>query len=74
MIKSGSRTPPEPRNSQVTGHNALSPWCWGQAWLREEQTPASREAKLANSGRHRRAPEERSSYRELFAVGEFRAL
>ena len=26
------------------------------------------------SGRHRRAPEERSSYREVFAVGEFRAL
>ena len=28
MIKSEPRTPPEPRNSQVTGHNALSPWCW----------------------------------------------
>ena len=46
----------------------------GRAWLREEQIPASREAQLANSGRHRRAPEERSSYREVFAVGEFRAL
>ena len=28
MIKSEPRTPPEPRNSQVTGHNALIPWCW----------------------------------------------
>jgi len=29
---------------------------------------------VIHSGRHRRAPEERSSYREVFAVGEFRAL
>ena len=29
---------------------------------------------MVSSGRHRRAPEERSSYREVFAVGEFRAL
>ena len=46
----------------------------GRAWLREEQIPASREAQSANSGRRGRAPEERSSYREVFAVGEFRAL
>jgi hypothetical protein len=46
----------------------------GQAWLWEEQIPAGREAQLAHSGRHRRTPEERSSYREVFAVGEFRAL
>ena len=46
----------------------------GQAWLREEQIPAGREAQLVYSGRHRRAPEERSSHREVFAVGEFRAL
>ena len=46
----------------------------GQAWLREEQVPARQEAEAVHSGRHRRAPEERSSYREVFAVGEFRAL
>ena len=28
---------------------------------------------MVHSGRHRRAPEERSSYREVFAGGEFRA-
>jgi len=27
-----------------------------------------------HSGRHRRAPETRTSYREVFAIGEFRAL
>ncbi len=46
----------------------------GQAWLREEQVPAGREAEVVHAGRHRRAPEERSNYREVFAVGEFRAL
>ena len=46
----------------------------GHAWLQEEQIPAGQEAQLVHSGRHRRAPEERSSYREVFAVGEFRAL
>ena len=29
---------------------------------------------VVHSGRHRRAPEVRSSYREVFAIGEFRAL
>jgi MFS family permease len=33
-----------------------------------------RVAQAVQSGRHRRAPEERSSYREIFAIGEFRAL
>ena len=46
----------------------------GQAWLRKERVPAGQEAEAVHSGRHRRAPEERSSYREVFAVGEFRAL
>jgi len=46
----------------------------GQAWLQDEQVPAGQEAHVVHSGRHRRAPEERSSYREVFAVGEFRAL
>jgi MFS family permease len=34
----------------------------------------SQGAPAVHSGRHRRAPEERSSYREIFAIGEFRAL
>ena len=46
----------------------------GQAWLRKGQVPAGQEAEAVHSGRHRRAPEKRSSYREVFAVGEFRAL
>ena len=38
---------------------------------------AATEARLRQAvhpGRHRRAPEARSSYREVFAIGEFRAL
>ena len=51
-----------------------------QAWLRTEQAQAAeaaqadQEVQAAHSGRHRRAPEERSSYREVFAIGEFRAI
>ena len=42
----------------------------GEAWLRDEGqgTP------VVHPGRHRRAPEARSYYREVFAIGEFRAL
>ena len=46
----------------------------GQAWLQDEQVPAGQEAHMVHPGRHRRAPEDRSSYREVFAGGEFRAL
>ena len=42
----------------------------GEAWIRDE----GRGAPVVHSGRHRRAPEARSSYREVFAIGEFRAL
>lgn len=45
-----------------------------QAWLRDDQAPAGQRVQSVRSGRHRRAPEERSSYREVFAIGEFRAL
>ncbi len=45
-----------------------------QAWLRHDQAPAGQRVQAVRSGRHRRAPEERSSYREVFAIGEFRAL
>ncbi len=45
-----------------------------QALLRTEQAPAGYGAQPVQSGRHRRAPEERSSYREVFAIGEFRAI
>ena len=46
----------------------------GQAGLRTEQAPASPGAPAIHPGRHRRAPEERSSYREVFAIREFRAI
>ena len=36
--------------------------------------PAGQAPESATSGRHRRAREERSSYREVFAIAEFRAL
>ena len=43
----------------------------GEAWARDEDRD---EAQAVHPGRHRRAPEARSSYREVFAIGEFRAL
>ena len=39
----------------------------GETWARDE-------GRAGHLGRHRRAPEARSSYREVFAIGEFRAL
>jgi MFS family permease len=39
----------------------------GEAWARDE-------GQAGHPGRHRRAPEARSSYREVFAIGEFRSL
>ena len=39
----------------------------GEAWARDE-------GQTVHLGRHRRAPEARSSYREVFAIGEFRAV
>jgi MFS family permease len=45
-----------------------------RAWLRDERAPAGQRVQAVHSGRHRRAPEERSSFREVFAIGEFRAL
>ncbi len=46
----------------------------GQAGLRTERAPASPAAPAIHPGRHRRAPEERSSYRGVFAIREFRAI
>jgi len=46
----------------------------GEAWVRDEGQGAGEGAPVAHPGRHRRAPEARSSYREVFAIGEFRAL
>ena len=52
----------------------------GQARLRTERAPASSGAPASagvpaiHPGRHRRAPAERSSYREVFAIREFRAI
>jgi len=44
------------------------------AGLRSDRVPAGQAVQIVQPGRHRRAPEERSSYREVFAVDEFRAL
>jgi MFS family permease len=49
----------------------------GQAWLRDRPAstdPADQAREAVPSGRHRRAPEQRSSYREVFAIAEFRSL
>ena len=48
----------------------------GEAWVRDEGLGAcgGQGAPVVHPGRHRRAPEARSSYREVFATGEFRAL
>ena len=48
----------------------------GSAWVRERRPGGRRRpgAPVVHPGRHRRAPEARSSYREVFAIGEFRAL
>ncbi len=52
----------------------------GQAWFRDEGQPDQGQrdqgqgAQVVHSGRHRRAPEAQSSYREVFAISKFRAL
>ena len=48
----------------------------GEAWVRDEGRGAGegQGGPDVHPGRHRRAPEARSSYREVFAIGEFRAL
>jgi MFS family permease len=48
----------------------------GEAWVRDEGRRASESqaAPVVQPGRHRGAPEARSSYRVVFAIGEFRAL
>jgi MFS family permease len=51
-----------------------------QAWLPAASAPPERDSQpqtqphTVPSGRHRRAPEARSSYREVFSNGEFRAI
>ena len=49
----------------------------GQAWGQASPAPAYPSGPTLETGpcgRHRRAPEQRSSYREVFAIAEFRAL
>jgi MFS family permease len=45
-----------------------------QALTTEPRAGLRAEPEAGHPGRHRRAPEERSSYREVFAIREFRAL
>ena len=61
-------------NDAVTTHPRAEP---GQTFLPDRQAEESSAAQGldgGHSGRHRRAPETRTSYREVFAVSEFRAL
>jgi MFS family permease len=73
-------------NRTVTSEAGTQP---GQAWVPEQRqelasaghgadatqrTDAAKGTDAAHPGRHRRAPEARASYREVFAIGEFRAL
>jgi MFS family permease len=44
------------------------------AWVRSERTPVPPATQGSYPGRHRRPAEERTSYREIFAIREFRAL
>jgi MFS family permease len=52
----------------------LPPTELDHAWVRTEQAPASTANQRSHPGRHRRPAEERTSYREIFAIREFRAL
>ena len=62
-------------NQTVTSEVRAEP---GEARTRNEGRDEGRDggqaAQAVHPGRHRRAPEARSSYREVFAIGEFRAL
>src|SRR5207245_664555 len=46
----------------------------GKQFTDQASSPDTRRRRQAISGRHRRAPEERASYAEVFAIGEFRAM
>jgi MFS family permease len=63
--KPGHARLPRPREE-------LAPASQGATATKEPKPPQP--AGAAHPGRHRRAPEARASYREVFAVGEFRAL
>jgi MFS family permease len=61
---------PEPRTDELPAIDGYDP---------EPSTPVGPAAvptsdEAAAGGRHRRAPEQRASYREVFAISEFRAL
>ena len=47
---------------------------WARGGDRDEGRGEGQAVQAVHPGRHRRAPEARSSYREVFAIGEFRAL
>ncbi|HZR54820.1 MAG TPA: MFS transporter [Streptosporangiaceae bacterium] len=61
---------PEPRTPGPAG--GPSAGAAGSTGAEPAAVPTGGEA--AAGGRHRRAPEERASYREVFAISEFRAL
>jgi MFS family permease len=65
---------PEPR-TDLTPENAYDPAAPPEIpGASPEMHAAAALIPAATAGRHRRAPEGRASYREVFAVGEFRAL
>jgi hypothetical protein len=71
------RRVPAPAGPGINAHPDVSPGREDSTGpdARARQAVTARErAETPHPGRHRRAPEARTSYREVFAVGEFRAL
>src|SRR5690242_1379487 len=70
---------PQSPSSLVARRKLLAPQSRRRRALRlaadtRQAASGGRRAEAPHPGRHRRAPEARTSYREVFAVGEFRAL
>ena len=70
----------EPRTESRNGLPSEPDQAWRRAEAEEdpaaqaEEDPPGQASQAVRPGRHRRPPEERSSYREVFAIGEFRAI
>src|ERR1700689_2596844 len=70
----------EPRTDSRTGFPSEPDQTWLRAGAEEDpageegEDPRGQASRAVRPGRHRRAPEERASYREVFAIGEFRAI
>ncbi len=67
IYRAGFQSAPE-GDSIVTSDLRAEP---DEVWFGGEQPPAAQGVQAAHSGRHRRAYGKRSSYREVFVIGEF---